>query len=137
MNTSKITTTLSTFLVIIIFVVAGIFIFQDFEQKKATYVKPVATAFYTCKDDKTINANFYETPMRVVSKPGQPPVPTGSVVLKLSDGRTLTLKQTISADGARYAGDDESFVFWSKGSGAFVLENGVAQNYIDCVTQTP
>ncbi len=47
-----------------------------------------------------------------------------SVVLKLSDGRTLTLPQTISGSGARYATADASIVFWNKGNTSFVEEGG-------------
>lgn len=66
--------------------------------------------------------------------PGMPPTPGGSVAITLSDGRAMTLPQTISADGARYANADESFIFWSKGNGAFVME-GNATTYANCVQQ--
>lgn len=55
------------------------------------------------------------------------------VRLALSDGRTMTLPQTISASGARYASADESFVFWNKGDGAFVQEEGDMVTYGECV----
>lgn len=80
-----------------------------------------ATASYACNDSKTINATFY----------------TGSTTIALSDGRTMTLSQTVSADGGRYANPDESFVFWSKGNGALVLENNVQKSYIGCVAVAP
>lgn len=51
----------------------------------------------------------------------------------LSDGRSLILSHAVSADGARYTNADESFVFWTKGNGAFVIENGTT-TYADCVT---
>jgi hypothetical protein len=38
------------------------------------------------------------------------------VELMLSDGRSLSLPQVMSASGARYANKDESFVFWNKGN---------------------
>ena len=47
-----------------------------------------------------------------------------SVDLKLSDGRALTLPQTVSGSGARYATADASFVFWNKGDTAFIEEGG-------------
>lgn len=47
-----------------------------------------------------------------------------SVSLALSDGRTLTLPQAMSASGARYANASESIVFWNKGHTAFIDENG-------------
>ncbi|XXN64812.1 MliC family protein [Enterobacter ludwigii] len=37
------------------------------------------------------------------------------------DGKPLTLAQTVSASGARYS--DGTYVFWSKGNGAFVERN--------------
>ncbi|MDF2786531.1 MAG: hypothetical protein K0S95_3066 [Pantoea eucrina] len=37
------------------------------------------------------------------------------------DGTPLTLKQTVSASGARYS--DGHYVFWSKGTSAFVERN--------------
>ncbi|MBV9159354.1 MAG: MliC family protein [Candidatus Kaiserbacteria bacterium] len=51
------------------------------------------------------------------------------------DGREMTLPQTISADGGRYANADESFVFWNKGNTAFVQENGTT-TYDQCVTNS-
>ncbi|MDR3547668.1 MAG: MliC family protein [Candidatus Pacebacteria bacterium] len=45
-----------------------------------------------------------------------------TVNLNLSDGRSMNLLQSISADGGRYTNSDESFVFWSKGSSAFITE---------------
>ena len=55
------------------------------------------------------------------------------VSLTLSNGRRITLP-TLSADGARYANTDESFVFWNKGNTAFVTENGTT-TYDGCVTK--
>ena len=44
----------------------------------------------------------------------------------------MTLPQTLSADGARYANADESIVFWSKGNGLTFTENG-KETYLGCV----
>ncbi len=71
---------------------------------------------YSCKDEKAIIATYK----------------TQAVEVALSDGRMLTLLQTISASGIRYANDDESIIFWSKGKGAFLVENDVT-TYEDCV----
>ncbi|MDQ5883006.1 MAG: hypothetical protein QG648_361 [Patescibacteria group bacterium] len=87
---------------------------------------------YTCDAQKTIEATFYEGTEYPVN-PGEMPIPSGSVKLVLSDGRTLNLPQTISADGVRYADANESFVFWSKGDEALVLENGEEKEYKNCV----
>lgn len=93
---------------------------------------PISQATYLCKDNKTIEALFYQGKIQPV-KPGEPPIPTGSATIFLSDGRSFDLPQTISADGVRYANSDESFIFWSKGNGALVLENNIEKNYIGCV----
>lgn len=72
-----------------------------------------------------------------------PPVPDGRVHLLLSDGREMTLAQTISASGIRYSDGDpsvagsESFVFWSQGNGALVLEHNVEKSYIGCIAIAP
>lgn len=79
---------------------------------------PTAEAKFACAGDKTIDAVFY----------------SDSVELKLSDGRSLTLPQTISGSGARYADADDSVVFWNKGDTAFITEgNDDNQTYSDCV----
>lgn len=93
---------------------------------------PTAQVVYICDGDKTIDAAFYKGEPKPV-KVGEPPIPTGSVKLSLSDGRKFDLPQTISADGGRYANSDESFVFWSKGDGAMVLENNEEKDYTGCV----
>lgn len=84
---------------------------------------PIATANYVCDSGLTIAAQFYNGPTQAPASPDQPPVPGGRVELVLSDGEQYDLSQTISADGARYATPDESFVFWSKGNGALIMKN--------------
>lgn len=96
------------------------------------------SAHYTC-DQGTIGAVFHNADALPPAGPGEPPRPQGRVDLKLSDGRTMTLNQTLSADGVRYSdGDpsvtgDEKFVFWTKGNTALVLENNEAKTYTNCV----
>lgn len=97
---------------------------------------PVAQATYLCNDRKNITAAFFGGQPASVN-PGEPPTPTGSVELTFDDGKTMELSQTLSADGARYAAADESLVFWSKGNGALVLEDGAEKNYVGCVTVAP
>ena len=59
-----------------------------------------------------------------------------SVNLKLSDGRSLTVPQAMSASGARYANKDETFVFWNKGDTAFVTEGKDGkETYSGCATK--
>jgi membrane-bound inhibitor of C-type lysozyme len=81
---------------------------------------PIATVKYACADGKSIDATYYPD----------------YVDLMLGDGRAMTLPQTVSGSGIRYANADESFVFWSKGNSAFATE-GDPDNptYGDCVEQ--
>jgi membrane-bound inhibitor of C-type lysozyme len=94
--------------------------------------QPVATASYYCDAGKIISASYYNGASASVAVAGEPPVPTGNVQLKLSDERTMTLAQTISADGARYASADGSIVFWNKGNGVMFTENNKA-TYTNCI----
>lgn len=83
----------------------------------------IAAVTYACAADKAIQAVYHDS----------------SVMLSLSDGRDLTLPQTIAASGIRYANEDESFVFWSKGGTAFVTEGtdkGATNTYENC-TEAP
>ncbi|HVY35921.1 MAG TPA: MliC family protein [Candidatus Paceibacterota bacterium] len=91
---------------------------------------------YACDAGKTITATFYDGPVIPPTTPDAPPTPTGTAHVILSDGRTFDLGQTISADGVRYATPDESFVFWSKGDGALVLENNTEGAYTNCTAET-
>ena len=93
----------------------------------------VAAAHYLCNEGKTIDASFFEGKGKPPAGPDMPPTPGGSAQVILSDGRTMTLAQTLSADGVRYANADESFVFWSKGNGALVLENDIEKSFKACV----
>lgn len=75
---------------------------------------------YSCAGDKTIDATYY----------------ADKVDLVLSDGRSMSLPQTMSGSGIRYANGDESFVFWSKGKTAFATEGEAEKpTYADCVEQ--
>jgi membrane-bound inhibitor of C-type lysozyme len=96
----------------------------------------IAKVFYQCNDQKTIEASYYKGAPAPLPQPGEPPQPTGSIILVLSDGRQMTLPQTISGSGIRYANKDESFVFFSKGNTALVLENNQQdQTYTGCIEQ--
>lgn len=78
----------------------------------------IAKVDYACADGKTIAATYY----------------ADKVDLVLSDGRTMTLPQTMSGSGIRYADADESFVFWSKGDDAFATEGDDEKpTFADCV----
>ncbi len=78
----------------------------------------ITSATFICSGDKLIQAVFFND----------------KVELTLSDGRSMLLVQGISASGARYANNDESFVFWNKGDTAFVQE-GNNTTYENCVIE--
>jgi membrane-bound inhibitor of C-type lysozyme len=123
------------FLIVIILAGAGIWYANNKGNKSPSpspSPSPIAQVTYICNGDKTIDAAFYKGEPKPV-EPGEPPIPSGSVKIVLSDGRNFDLPQTISADGGRYANSDESFVFWSKGNGALVLEDNIEKSYIGCV----
>ena len=82
---------------------------------------PTIRARFSCSGDKSIDATFVNAKQN-------------SVALKLSDGRSMTLPQALSASGARYANKAETFVFWNKGDTAFVEENGKT-TYEGCTTK--
>jgi len=103
---------------------------QDNERPDTTTMKTIT---YACDANKTLTAAFTEKDPLPPAGEGMPPSPQGTVQLTLSDGRAFDLAQTLSADGVRFANPDESFIFWSKGNGALVLENNVEKNYVGCI----
>jgi len=98
---------------------------------------PITTVTYSCNASKTVTVAYYEGKAKPALSPSQPPIPGGSVELSFSDGRSMTLAQTLSADGARYANDDESFIFWDKGNSALVLEDNKEKSYVGCIATMP
>ena len=122
--------------IIIIVIIAGSFATRRPAPLKSP-TRPPIVATFSCNQGKTIKAVFYPGEPQLPVNPNEPPIPGGSVSVVLSDGRSMTLAQTISADGGRYANADESFVFWNKGNGALVLENGKEVNYTGCIVVAP
>jgi len=93
---------------------------------------PVSVVQYSCEQGKSLVAEYFDGPARTAAN-GMP-IPGGRVVLTLAGGKRLTLPQTLSGSGIRYANADESFVFWSKGDTAFVEEGpSQTQTYKGCV----
>lgn len=117
---------------LIAIIIAGGVVWSVTNKAKFFPPKPIAQFVFSCDGDASIDAAFYEGETINV-EPGEPPIPTGSVKLKLSDGRNLELAQTVSASGVRYANSDESFIFWTKGDAALVLEGNAEKNYTNCV----
>jgi membrane-bound inhibitor of C-type lysozyme len=121
-NTGKIIVTIIIVILIVVAIVWAVGSTKSAPVAIQTQVEnPIATVAYACNDNKTIDATFY----------------IGSSTVALSDGRTMSLSQATSADGTRYTNSDESFVFWSMGKGALVLENNVDKSYIGCVSVAP
>lgn len=88
----------------------------------------IISAFFTCVGNKNIRVSFHNQKDEAKK--------SNYVELLLSDGRQFILPQAISADGARYASEDESRIFWNKGDGAFLEESG-RTTFSDCrVSQT-
>ena len=117
------------FIIAIIIVGVGVWYFGINKNLPLSLITQVD---YSCNNNKTINAAFYKGEEKAV-QPGEMPIPSGSARIVLSDGRNFDLLQTISADGARYANSDESFIFWSKGDGALILENDEEKDYVGCM----
>jgi membrane-bound inhibitor of C-type lysozyme len=87
-----------------------------------------------CDGNRTIQAVFMDS----VDAPAAPtadtpPPPTGSVSLTLDSAPAVVLSQSMSADGARYGTEGDALVFWSKGAGALVLQNGTEGMYTNCM----
>jgi membrane-bound inhibitor of C-type lysozyme len=84
--------------------------------------EPISKVKYACVDSKTIEAAYF----------------ADKVDVTLSDGRSMSLPQTMSGSGARYANADESFVFWNKGDTAFITEGtdpNAPPTFADCVEE--
>ena len=103
---------------IVALVFASIALILRIEPKDTLGTKVLAIAEYVCNGERNIQARFYE----------------GGVVVSLSGESPVTLMQVRSASGARYANEDGSIVFWSKGRTAFVEEAGVL-TYAQCNAQ--
>jgi len=75
-------------------------------------------ATFVCDEGKEIDVLFFEDKAQI----------------SLSDGRNFTLLRGISASGARYVNEAETFVFWNKGDTAFIQENDV-NTYDNCLVK--
>lgn len=87
------------------------------EPVETTETTIIATAHYQCDGGKYVDARYY----------------TDSVFLDLSDIRARTLLKIVSASGARYTDEDETFIFWNKGDTAFIQE-GTELTFTNCRT---
>ncbi len=112
-------------LVIIVVLVGAIVLYWTRDHKSVVAPSQADSesiqATFECKNDHSITAVFDNK--------------NNTVQLSLSDGRQITLPRALSADGARYANGDESFVFWNVGDTAFITE-GERTTYENCVTSS-
>jgi hypothetical protein len=95
--------------------------------------KHLQSTTLVCNAGKTIEASFFEENLVAGEAPGATLIPQKTAKIILDDGRTLELKQAVSADGGRYVSEGDVFVFWTKGNGALILENGAEKTYRGCV----
>ena len=121
---------------ILVIVLSGIWYFKGKSYSPVIEPEevPFATASFICDGGKTIDVSYFGTGEPPVSEPGEPPVPTGWARVVLSDGRTIDLDQTISASGARFATENEGFIFWNKGEEATIYEGGEEAAFRNCRT---
>ena len=132
-------------LVVIVVVIIGAFLWN---YRNASWLAPLLGASapltqtesgkvsYQCDGGKNITATYYSGPASAAAATNEPPTPNGSVALVLSDGRSMTLPQTISGSGIRYANADSSLVFWSEGNTAFITEGAgsdAPQTFSNCI----
>jgi hypothetical protein len=121
--------------IIIVILVGAIVLYWTRDTTDTAASVPQGThAVFTCDNGGSIDATFIEGETMPAPQPDMPPTPGGSVQLVLSDSREMTLAQTLSADGARYASADESIVFWNVGNGAtftYAEEDG-ATTTVNC-----
>lgn len=114
--------TLVIFLLVVAIAGVAYFAWQVDQQKPSTAVTTTTATgnevTFLCDQGKSIMATFY-------------PSNDTHVDLVLSDGRTLSVPHAVSADGARYATTNGSFVFWNVGNTATITENGQT-TYANC-----
>jgi membrane-bound inhibitor of C-type lysozyme len=100
-----------------------------------TTPKVLNTVTYLCDAGHQIQATFLERrDVMATATPDGRPVPTGAVTVKFDDTTDVTLNQTISADGARYANTDESLVVWNKGQTLMVLDHDKETTFTGCLS---
>lgn len=108
----------------IVILIGGVYIIARSNKNPST--APATTTTTTMVPQATV-VNYYCTEGSIVAS-----YTTNAATLTVSDGRTLTLAQTVSASGVRYQSSDESIVFVTKGNNGFLQENGNI-TFNDCV----
>lgn len=117
-------TSITALLIAIAVVIIAIYFLNKADKALPENSKNPTTSFtqttvqYACNAGKSIDATFTSS---------------STVMVKLSDSRTLSLTQTASTDGTRYTNPENNFAFWLKGNGALILENNTDQSYAGCI----
>ncbi len=132
MNNKKTGLSLLAFGILIVFVIVYLETKKDIAPLPPVAEPTKVNVFYLCSEDKSIAVTYTIGKATKNANPNLPPTATGSVTIPLAEGKTITLPQTVSADGARFANADESVLFWSKGNSVLFEEKGV-QNYKNCI----
>lgn len=94
--------------------------FSLFAGSNPRYLPHYNDVRYSCANGRAIEARF------ILDEPAK-------VKLRLSDGRKIELPQVYAASGARYANAKETFIFWTKGEEAFVVEEDIL-TYRECTS---
>lgn len=98
----------------------------------------MSTVEYVCDGDKKVSTSFYQGPEAPRPEPGEIPVSNDSVDVAFDNGSKMSLRHVVSASGARFANEDESFVFWTRGYDAFVMKNDeIDTEYENCTSFDP
>jgi membrane-bound inhibitor of C-type lysozyme len=135
MNNSKPTPLIAIGIIVVLLIIAGGLYFMIVPKASAPTTTATSTAStqnivsYSCDSNASIRATF-EIPTQTTA--------TGSVTLALSDGRNVTLPQTMSGSGIRYetgAHTPQDIVFSSEGDNAFLTENEKT-TYNNCIAGT-
>lgn len=116
-------------------VVFFVFIWYGFFRQWTSLSTDVVSAntMFICDGGKIVSASFYDKKSSIYLNSEGVPVPQGKAEIMLSDGRYMSLHQTLSGSGARYANIDESFIFLTNGNKASVLENNLEKIYTRCI----
>ncbi len=89
---------------------------QPVSEKQGATIGDENTVVFKCDDKKTITAVFERD----------------IAALTLSDGRQITLRQSVSGSGIRYQSNDAKIEFDGKGNEGFLLESGKT-TFANCV----
>lgn len=109
---------MAKFFTLLVIILLGVLVWFQLERDKPVPEQQIdeptgavaATLTYTCAEGAVIEVLQYED--------------SENIGLVLPEQEVRILAHTIAASGARYANEDGSYIFWSKGKDAFVEING-------------